>query len=1128
MKQLFTLSAFLFLLGAVHAQSWNFIGSSIGYNASEVDIEITPNGQLYMAYIDTDNGSKATVRKWVNNAWQLVGTAGVSSTNCFDLQLVVSGEDYPAVAMKHITTIGSTNYEFLEMYAWSGTAWNGLGTGGYPWTYHSMDYSLRANTAGTLFLTFFNRDYQTHDEGMITVNLSNQQQLGTIANYWQEDIYAVSSYAGLGNDVKVAICELADMDYDSDLRSYDGSDWNGPTFNFGDELTKLKVEKGYATSNHCMMYSTSTPNLKFRAVTAAGTAGTEYTIPTSTAVTDFDFDTYGDNAYVFYRNSTTCYFKQVSGTMAPAATTITSGTALAPANATSLAAETHYGVHVIAYVSSGKCLVKEYDLEANIEDYDIFEMCEGTSFNNGGDPALFCLDPNFAHENMTMTCTSQNTAILPQSAITIAPSADHLYWYLNIATTNDVIAPTIVDLEWTLFENGIAVGSLFTPVTINPAPAIQFIFPNTTICENAGPVNLNNKAIPGGGTWSGPAVQNNTLYPGYNNVSAPTTGVLTYTKTNIYGCTASDVISVTVVPTPVLSVTTTGADCNESNGAASVSISEGQSPYDIYWSSGSTQSSVTNLSSGQYYLSVTDDNGCHSTQPVLIGTNGISQSAAVTDVTCNGLSDGGVNLSVAGGNGPFTYAWSNGATTQDLSNVIAGPYEVSVTDADGCVSTSSYTVTEPQAIIVSSLTINEPSSCENSDGSATIGYLGGTQPYTYAWYDDQGADLGVSAATLSDVPAGMYTSEVTDANGCTLSTAVVISNSNGPVIAIDTIVTSSCSNDGAIDLINISNNAQTFSWSNGATTQNVSGLAPGTYVVEAMGANGCITVLSAEVGSTPPIAVEVCLVTVDTLTNTNLVVWEKPVTNGIESFNIYRETSQAGLYQLIGNVPYADESIYNDLVASPSVRSWRYKISSVDACGVESEISEHHKTIHLVINLGLGSDINLSWDSYEGFNFPEFVIKRHTDVDDWQTITTMPTNLFTYTDTPPTTDGLVYLVTVDPPATCTSTRSTAQDFNSARSNKDNRFHTQDASLDEILATNMHVFPNPANGIVTLKNSNSQEVTAEIFDAAGRLLTTITVPSGSTQTDLSGLSDGMYQLVFSTKDARTSQKLTIAH
>ena len=211
-------------------------------------------------------------------------------------------------------------------------------------------------------------------------------------------------------------------------------------------------------------------------------------------------------------------------------------------------------------------------------------------------------------------------------------------------------------------------------------------------------------------------------------------------------------------------------------------------------------------------------------------------------------------------------------------------------------------------------------------------------------------------------------------------------------------------NDGEIQIIDVGGNIQTYTWSNGQNTQNITNLAPGDYWLEATGTNGCTSVFNATVDAALPIPVDICLVTVDTNTNTNLIVWEKPVTNTIESFNIYRETSQAGLYQFIGNVPYTDESLYNDLVASPSVRSWRYKISSVDACGTESEISENHKTIHLVINLGLGSDINLSWDSYEGFVFPEFIIKRHTDVDGWTTLTTMPVNLFTYTDTPPTTD----------------------------------------------------------------------------------------------------------------------------
>lgn len=1125
MKHL-VLVCFLFgVLFTGQSQSWNFIGSASGYNAAEVDIEITPNGQLYMAYIDTDNSSKITVRKWVNNAWQLVGTAGQGTANSFDLQLIVVNEDFPVVCAKAMYS----TYEVLTIYKWSGAAWQYQGISDPMWTYHSKDYSLRANTAGNILITYFNR-VNTFTMGLITINLTTQAQLGSgaAADLDQGNAgNAVASWAGTGNNVTVAHEENDIGDY-LPFDQFNGSVWSNYSLSGVDGASKMKMEKGVATNNICTVWknTNSTPQLKFKAFNGS-TFGTEIVLQSSTLLADFDFDTQNDNAYVFYRSSTTCYFKQLTATMTPTSTTITSGVSLAPADATSMAAETYYGVHVIAYVSSGKCYVKEYNAGANLEDYDLLTMCEGTSFNNNGDYAVYCLDPNFSHTNITMTCTSQNTSILPQSSINIYSSPDYLYWYLTISTTNDVATPTIVDLEWELFENGVSQGTMFVPITINPAPNIQFVAASNTVCENEGPVSLVNKATPLGGTWSGQGVQNNTLYPGFNPISSPSNVTLTYTKTNIYGCTSSEQTTAIIYPAPVLDVTTSSADCNQSNGSASVSISEGQNPYDIYWSSGSTQSSVSNLSSGMYYVTVTDANECVSTLPVQIATTGINLSGNITHVDCNGDATGGINLTVTGAVGALAIQWSNGAETEDLINIPAGPYEVTVTDQAGCISTSSYNVLQPQAIIVDNLTTTL-SSCGGSTGSATVNYVGGFGTYNYAWFDDQGNNLANATNSLLNVAAGLYTSEVTDANGCSLTTNVLISDMNAPVVAIDTIIASSCNNDGSISVIDVGGNMQTYLWSNGQSTLNITGLAPGTYTLEATGTNGCTAVLSATVEAALPIAVDVCLVTVDTSTNTNLVVWEKPVTNTIESFNIYRETSQAGLYQLIGNVPYTDESIYNDLVASPSVRSWRYKIASVDACGVESEISEHHKTIHLVVNLGLGSDINLSWDSYEGFVFTEFVIKRYTDLDGWNTLTTMPVNLFTYTDTPPTTDGLIYLVTVDAPSTCTSTMLWAQDFNSARSNKDNRMQTQDASLSELLAANMEVYPNPTNGEVFLENSTSQTVHAEIFDAGGRLIRSLDVAPGSSQQDFSQLEEGIYQIVFSSGEARTTQKLSVTH
>jgi trimeric autotransporter adhesin len=265
------------------------------------------------------------------------------------------------------------------------------------------------------------------------------------------------------------------------------------------------------------------------------------------------------------------------------------------------------------------------------------------------------------------------------------------------------------------------------------------------------------------------------------------------------------------------------------------------------------------------------------------------------------------------------------------------------------------------------------------------------------------------------------------------------------------------------------------------------------------------------------------------MTNTNLVVWEKPITTSIDRFHVYRETSQAGLYQFVGSVLYSDESIYNDLVASPNVRSWRYKITSVDACGNESAQSDNHKTIHLVVNQGLGNDINLSWDSYEGFPYTQFQIRRKTNLDGWNLIQTMPSNLFSFTDSNvPTTDGLIYTVTVAAPGTCTSTKS-AQDFNTTRSNRDNRLSTGNSTngLAALLDATIAVYPNPATDQVVINNSSSYAITGVFMDASGRVLMQVRLLPGEQTVDVSQLASGIYQFELNLDGIRTTKWIVIS-
>ncbi|WP_343635106.1 T9SS type A sorting domain-containing protein [Fluviicola sp.] len=1129
MKKLLTL--FVLLVSTVSfSQGWNFIGSNLGIaNATEVDIETTPGGNLYAAAL---SGGVVTVYKWspVTAQWVSMSGATIPGTSS-GLDLLVIGETTPVFAVK--SNQGALPSQFLYIYKFNGTSWifQTMGPGGYNTVNYNHNYSLKVNSTNQLILTFYNENEQatgySPDDALMTVNMGSQTVLGgASANLEQTDMTGILASHVDGNTAYV-IHEEADMsNYIPFDISVNGGVYTNNTIDNSDGASKMLIDKNNGASAISSVWAVpySAFPLKFRAYNPTTSAfGTQVNVSTGSNVADFDFDTQNNDAFVFYK-TTSCFFKKVSSVMAatPTISTISSGSGFVPSTATCLRTEVNNGVYVIAYVDGGKFYVKEYNILANIEDYDLFAMCESSVFNNSASNSVYCLDPNFSHQGLTMTCVSQNVGIIPNSAITVFPTTGGLTFSLNINNTNDVSSPTIVDLQFELFDNGISCGTMLIPITVNPKPVITFTNPVNAVCENANPINLNNWSSPNGGTWSGTGITNNTFYPSYPTVSNVT---MNYTKTNQFGCTSSAQLPFTINQTPDLSVTTGSSNCNQSTGSASVAITNGQSPYSIYWSNGSTISSASDLAPGQYLVSVTDANGCLSTSTAMVGSNGISQTGVPVGASCYGTNNGAINVTVSNGTAPLTYAWSNGATSEDITGLAGGPYELTITDAVGCVSTATYTVQEPQQIMLNQMTVTQPS-CSTTNGQVVATFNGGTTPFTYAWEDAQGNSIGTNSATLASIGAGTYTCNITDANGCSFTSSAMVSNNFGPTLAIDTIIPSSCSGDGQIQLTVISGNPTDYLWTNGATTPNITNLNPGFYSVSVTGASGCITVLGGTVESTLPDPIEICMVTVDSTTNTNLVVWEKPITTGIDHFNIYRETSQAGLYQLVGSVLYSDESIYNDLVASPNVRSWRYKISSVDACGNESELSQTHKTIHLVISHGLGNDINLFWDSYEGFNYSNFIVRKHTDAAGWTTIQTMPNNLFTFTDQALDTDGLFYEVTVAAPSLCSTTK-VAQDFNTTRSNRDNRLSTgQPNSVSELLNQVVDIYPNPANTFLNIDNGSSQTIEAHILDQTGRVISSTTLVPGQTKMDCGKLAAGVYNIELQSLGAKTLKRFVI--
>jgi hypothetical protein len=341
-----------------------------------------------------------------------------------------------------------------------------------------------------------------------------------------------------------------------------------------------------------------------------------------------------------------------------------------------------------------------------------------------------------------------------------------------------------------------------------------------------------------------------------NNLSA---GSYTCTVTDVNGCTATQTFSLTepsaVVVTPV---SQTNILCHGgNNGSATVSASGGAGGYTYSWSpSGGTAVTASGLTAGSYLCTVTDGNGCTTIQSFNITEpQALSAVRTATFVTCFGGSDGVASVNVSGGTSPYTYSWNpTGGTAATESNLAAGTYSCTITDANGCLLTKTFNITQPSPLQFS------PSQTNNScfgagDGSASPNVSGGTSPYTYSW-----SPTGGTGATENNLNPGSYTCTVTDANGCSATQSFIITEPLQISVSMSETDESCSGNDGTATA-SPSNGVGSYSyvWSpGGQTTQTATGLPGGTYTCTVTDANGCsnsnsVTVNTASCGQ-PPVA----------------------------------------------------------------------------------------------------------------------------------------------------------------------------------------------------------------------------------------------------------------------------------
>jgi hypothetical protein len=305
----------------------------------------------------------------------------------------------------------------------------------------------------------------------------------------------------------------------------------------------------------------------------------------------------------------------------------------------------------------------------------------------------------------------------------------------------------------------------------------------------------------------------------------------------------------------------------------------------------------------------------------------------------------------------------------------------------------------------------------------------GTQPISYQWFFENDSIKGaksniyyLKSTSLND--AGNYYCALTNSCGMITASHKNLIVRELPVVHLGNDTTFCLGQETVLTV-----NAPYFcDWNTGSTKQNLTVVKSGNYWVKVTDIYGCKNISdSVKITVLEPYALEVlCMVTVDSVSGKNLITWERTRGERIAYYNIYKESTQAGKYQKIGTLPFDSLSVFVDYNSNPRKKADRYALTVVDSCNNESALSQPHKTMHLTANKGVGTEVNLIWDHYQGYNFNTYRIYRGTSASNMTKIDSIQSTLFTYVDANPPSGLLFYQVSAVKLDTCSPAKVRAQ------------------------------------------------------------------------------------------------------
>lgn len=255
-------------------------------------------------------------------------------------------------------------------------------------------------------------------------------------------------------------------------------------------------------------------------------------------------------------------------------------------------------------------------------------------------------------------------------------------------------------------------------------------------------------------------------------------GTYTCIVSDSNGCSNTQTVTIVSQGNLTVSSTVTNITCNGANNGSATVTATGTTGLLYSWTTNPPQSTATatGLAPGTYTCIVADSNGCTGTQTVTVTQpQALSLNTSGVNVGCNGQSTGSASTTASGGTSPYTYSWNNGQLTANATGLPIGTYTVVVTDANGCTALDTVSINQAPPLLATTSSVS--STCNNSNGSASVNTSGGTPNYTYSW------NSGQTTSVISGIPAGNYTVIVTDASGCTQAqTVTVTNNGTNPIL----------------------------------------------------------------------------------------------------------------------------------------------------------------------------------------------------------------------------------------------------------------------------------------------------------------------------------------------------------